>query len=224
MDLTDPQRLAACEFLAKQHVRFFVVVSNKRNLQGYQNPRAARLDTRNPLYPWMLRLLLERASDYCARRSMRDYGEMRSMRIELASRGGLSVARIRVYLWDKLRRQNQAGTTYLKRGEINWSVINPNEVEVFQAKRRAGLQLSDIVASAFGQAVERKPDGSVTLDYADALRPIIATQPHRKQSSDYGLKLMPDPPKLWRIGLTPEQAHFFMRFGYSRRQLLGPNP
>ncbi len=144
-DLTDPHRLRACSFLATKHMRCFVAISNKRNMRGYRNPRAERHDTRNPFYNWMLRLLLERTSNFCAERSIRDYGEMRTMRIELASRGGLSLARTKVYLWDKLRRQSQAGTMYLKRGDISWAVINPVEIEIFQARRRAGLQLADVM-------------------------------------------------------------------------------
>lgn len=224
MTLTDPQRISVCEFLATKHVRFFAVISNKRNMRGYRNPRAERHDTRNPLYPWMSRLLLERASNYCSARTIRDYGEKRAMRIELASRGGLSLARMKVYLWDKLRRQSQAGTTYLKRGEISWDVINPNEVAVFQAKRRAGLQLADIVASAFGQAMERKADGRVILDYASALRPIVAKPVNRNSTANYGIKLMPDPPTFWEVGLSQEQVEFFMRFGFTKRTLVGPNP
>src|SRR5690606_15797825 len=84
-DITDPQKLRACEFVASKHLRCFAVVSNKRNMRGYRNLRAERHDTRNPFYNWMLRLLLERATDFCATRSMRDYGEMRSMRLELAA-------------------------------------------------------------------------------------------------------------------------------------------
>lgn len=223
-DLTDSHRLRACSFLAAKHMRCFVVISNKRNMRGYRNPRAERHDTRNPFYNWMLRLLLERASSFCAERSVRDYGEMRAMRIELASRGGLSLARTKVYLWDKLRRQSQAGTMYLKRGDISWSVINPAEIEIFQARRRAGLQLADIVASAFGQAVEPKPDGRVLTAYADALSPIMASTLRGAVIADYGVKLMPDPPKLWGIGLNEEQVRFFERFGYDRKHLLGPDP
>lgn len=219
-DLTDPQKQRACEFLAGRHIRCFCVISNKRNMRGYRNLRAERHDTRNPFYNWMLRLLLERASDFCAVRSVRDYGEMRSMRIELAARGGLSLARTKVYLWDKLRRQDLAGTTHLKRGRITWDVINPTELAIFQAKHRAGLQLADVVASAFGQAIEPKPDGRLLTQYAETLIPKLAEAPGG-QIAEYGLKLMPDPPRLRQIGLSYEQVQFFARFGYN---LLGPDP
>jgi hypothetical protein len=222
-DLSDRHRIRACQFLAKQHVRCFSITSNKRNMRGYRNLRAERHDTRNPFYNWMLRLLLERASSFCADRSIRDYGEMRALRIELAARGGLTLARLKPYLWYKLRRQGQAGTTYLKRGQISWDVINPEEIDVVQAKKSSGIQLADVVASAFGQAIDVKPDGTLCTAYAEALRPIVATT-QRGRAADYGVKLMPDPPAVWELGLNEQQVRFFELFGYSRRYLLGPHP
>lgn len=62
--LSPQKRLEACEFIASKPVRCFAVISNKRNMRGYRNPRVERWDTRNPLYNWMLRLLLEKASRY----------------------------------------------------------------------------------------------------------------------------------------------------------------
>jgi hypothetical protein len=221
--LKPDQRLAACEHLASKHLRWFAVVSNKRNMHGYHNPRAARHDTRNPFYNWLLRLLLERASGFCAARTIRDYGEMRTMRIELGARGGVSLPRIKVYLWEKLQRQSQAGTTFLKRGSIDWSAMDRNEIEIFQAHRRAGIQLADVVASAIRQAVDLKPDGTLITAYADALRPVVASTT-RGVVADHGFKLMPDPPSLWRIGLSDDQVRLFERFGYARRYLVGPDP
>lgn len=102
-------------------------------------------------------------------------------------------------------------------------MINPNEIEIFQAKRRAGLQLADVVASAFGQAIEPKPDGRLLTEYARAILPIVAATTGGVLA-DYGVKLMPDPPALWRAGLTTEQVRFFERIGYDRTHLLAPTP
>jgi hypothetical protein len=171
----------------------------------------------------MLRLLLERASAFCAARSIRDYREMRSMRIELGARGGVSLPRIKVYLWDKLQRQSQAGTTFLKRGSIDWSVMDREQIEIFQAHKRAGIQLADVVASAIRQAVDLKPDGTLIAEYADILRPVVAAT-KRGIVADHGFKLMPDPPSLWKIGLSDQQVRTFESFGYGRRYLVGPDP
>lgn len=222
-NLTDPQRLAVCEHLASKHLRWFAVASNKRNMRGYRNPRAEKHDTRSPFYNWMLRLLLERASRFCAERSAWNYGEMRSMRIELGARGGVSLPRIKVYLRHKLRRQSMAGTLYIKRGDIAWDVINIDHMGVFQARNRAGIQLADVVASALRQAVDLKPDGSIDTSYAAALRPVVARDRRQGKVADFGLKLMPSPPDLWQIGLTEAQVSFFESYGYTRRHLVGPD-
>ena len=222
-DLTDPQRLSACEHFASKHLRWLAVVSNKRNMRGYQNARAAKRDTRNPFYNWMLRLLLERASQFCAERSVRDYGEMRAMRIELGARGGVSLPRIKVYLFEILRRQSAANTLYLQRGDIAWKVMNPDELAVFQARSRAGIQIADVVASGLRQAVDVKPDSRTDPRYALALRPTVASN-RRGAVADFGLKLMPDPPDLWRVGLIESQISLFESFGYSRKHLVGPDP
>lgn len=69
----DRQRqVKACQAIAKLPVRCFAVTSNKRNMRGYTNPRAARVSyaaERSYFYWWMTRLLLERITDYCERRS-----------------------------------------------------------------------------------------------------------------------------------------------------------
>jgi len=219
----DEQRLQACEHVASKHLRWFAVISNKRNMRQYRNDRAAKHDTRSPFYNWMLRLLLERASAYCAERSMRDYGEMRSMRVELGARGGVSIPRLRVYLFHKLKRQSQAGTLYLKRGDIAWEVMDENQIEIFQAHRRAGIQLADVVASALRMGVDAKADGTTLPMFGEALLPVVA-RGKRDVISDYGVKLLPEGAAMHAIGLSPAQVSFLKMFGYSRFELVGPDP
>lgn len=219
----DDQRLQACRHVASKHLRWFAVISNKRNMRQYRNERAAKHDTRSPFYNWMLRLLLERVSAYCAERSMRDYGEMRSLRIELGARGGVSVARLRVYLFHKLRRQSQAGTLYLKRGDIAWEVMDENELAIFQAHRRAGIQLADVVASALRQGVDARPDGSINPMFGEALLPVVA-KGKGDVIADFGVKLLPAPPDMYAVGLSEPQVSFLGMFGYSPGELVGPDP
>lgn len=97
------------------------------------------------------------------------------------------------------------------------------QIDIFQARKRAGIQLADVVASAIQQGVDIKPDGTLNPEYAMALRPVVASTP-RGVIADHGLKLMPDPPALWRIGLSEEQMGLFEHFGYGRRYLVGPDP
>lgn len=218
--LSDQKRRDACEYISSLPIRWVSVVSNKQNLRGYSNEKAARMDTRSPWYNWMFRLLLERCSAYCRSRTMRDYGELRPIRIELASRGGLSAARMRAYLY-YLRHQSGNGSLYLKRGDVAWDMINLDEVAVYQARSRAGIQLADTVASAVKQSVEVRPDGALLNDYMPSLWRVVA-EDQRGVVADFGFKLMPSPPDLWRIGLTPAQIELFTRCGYARNYLVSP--
>jgi len=220
--LSDDKRLEACEFLAGKPVRCFAVISNKRNMRGYRNFRAERWDGRNPMYNWLLRVLLEKASYYCANRSMRDYGEMRSMRIELGARANVSVVRIQDYLF-KLRAQTQMRRVYVKRDNLAWDCIDTAEIEAFNARKRAGIQLADIVASAFGKAVSRRYGETMDPRYANALFPVMA-QKLRGWRAGFSVKLLPEPPHLHKAKLTEKHVAFFEGYGYERRYLMSPDP
>jgi hypothetical protein len=182
------RQLAVCEKLAALPVRCFTIVSNKQNMKGHKNPRAERVSYsagRTWFYWWCTRLLLERVTDYCERRSLHEYKEPRLVRLEFSRRKGLRYAHCQGYLfW--LRMQSRTETLYLKRGDLKWSVIDPiNEIRVFDHAERAGLQLVDAVAGAFFQAVH---------GWAE---PAIALEPRMAENAngrifEYGLKLMPD--------------------------------
>jgi Protein of unknown function (DUF3800) len=188
--LDDWRRTLVCANIAKLPVRCFAVVSNKANMHGYRNKRAEAASViagRTWFYWWITRLLLERVTDYCERRALRDYGEPRTVRLEFARRRGLRYAHLQAYLcW--LRMQSRANALFLERGDLKWSVIDPiNEVAAYDNAERAGLQLSDSIASAFYQSVNG-PSPDTT--HAITLEPRMARRPDG-QIFDYGLKLMP---------------------------------
>lgn len=184
----DRQRqIRTCRAIAKLPVRCFSVVSNKRNMRGHTNPRAERVSYsagRTYFYWWMTRLLLERITDYCERRSLHEYKEPRVVRIEFARRGGLRYSHCQGYLY-WLRMQSRTNTLYLKQGDLKWSVVNPiDEIRVFDPALREGLQIADTVASAFYQAVNGNPEP------ANELAPRMAFDA-RGSILGYGIKLMP---------------------------------
>jgi hypothetical protein len=190
--LIEWRKAIVCNKIAALPLRCFVAMSNKRNMRGYRNPRAEQISFlagKTWFYWWMTRLLLERVTDYCERRSARDYGAPRLVRLEFSRRGGLRYAHFRSYLhW--LRMQSRAGALFLKQGDLKWSVVDPmNEVYAYDHSDRAGLQLADAVASAFYQAVSGDPVPDT--QYAISLAPRMARKPDG-QIFNYGLKLMPD--------------------------------
>lgn len=223
-DLSDAKRLEVCQHIASKGdlLRCFVVISNKRNMRGYRNLRAERWDTRNPMYNWLFRVLIEKASHFCAKRSMHDYGEMRSMRIELGARGGVSIPRIRVYLY-KLRNQSQSGRMVVKREDISWACIDDKQIAAIPARERAGIQLADVVVSAFGKAVDRRYDGGMEPKFANALFGVMA-QKMTGLRAGYSVKLLPNRKDLWKAELSPQHVAFFEGYGYERSYLMSPDP
>jgi hypothetical protein len=217
--LSDQKRLAACEYVATLPLRCFAVVSNKRNMRGYRNERAEKVYSKNPFYCWMLRLLLERVTNYCAQRTLTDYGEPRTLRIEIGARGGFFLSQFKAYL-TKLRMQSAAGALYLTRNDLAWNMVDVYEIETFPAAKRAGIQLADTVASAFKQAVELRPDGTCRTQYAEALRSRIAFD-RRGNIPDFGIKIMPHP--FWKAGVVDAQVVIFEKYGYPRDYLVSPN-
>ena len=127
-------------------------------MRAHTNPRAERVSYsagRTYFYWWMTRLLLERITDYCERRSLHEFNEPRVVRIEFARRGGLRYSHCQGYFY-WLGWQSKTDTLYLKQGDLKWSVVNPlDEIRVFDPALREGLQIADGVAGAFYQAVSR---------------------------------------------------------------------
>ncbi|MCC6887240.1 MAG: DUF3800 domain-containing protein [Hyphomicrobiales bacterium] len=185
----DPQRqIRACEAIAKLPVRCFAVVSNKLNMRGHSNPKAARVSYsagRTYFYWWMTRLLLERITDYCERRSLHEFGEPRLVRVVFSQRGGLRYGHCQGYLY-WIRQQSKTNTLFIKKGDLKWSVINPlDEIRALAPATSHGLQIADSVAGAFYQAANGSADPAI------ALAPRMAFDT-RGSILGYGLKLMPD--------------------------------
>ena len=56
-DLNAAKKRMVCEAMAKRPMRIFAVASNKKNMQGYENPAPEKLSDKNWFYCWMTRLL-----------------------------------------------------------------------------------------------------------------------------------------------------------------------
>jgi hypothetical protein len=185
--LDDHHKLAVCEALAALPIRCFAVASHKPNMRRHVNEKAARVSYavgRTWFYWWMTRLLLERVTDYCERRGLHEHGEKRLVRLEFSRRGGLRYEHCQGYL-TYLRDQSATGKLHLKRGDLKWSVVDAiNEIRVFNATERAGLQIADVVAGAFFQAGTEKPNFAMALEQRMASNADGVV-------FDYGVKLMP---------------------------------
>ncbi len=210
-NLNHEKKQLACTELAGLPIRIFVLLSHKRNMEGDRNLRAekAKVNKTAWFYCWLTHLLLERVTRYCSTRTMSDYGELRSLKLELSDRGGVNISDVRNY-YNYVGWQSEHGMLHDPRFDLSWDVMNVAEITSYPNKVRAGLQLADIAASAFFAGVEPTTAGTVDSRYAKLLLPRIC---HNGQHRSYGfgVKLMP----VWVHSLRAEPAwdliHFYMQ-------------
>lgn len=207
--LSPTRKLSAGMQIAALPIRGFAICSNKKNMRGYNNPRAAKISSQQWFYNWCTRLLLERVTAFCEARSALDYGERRLVKIEFSERGGHRYSQTAAYQW-YLRQQQQGGQIYLKKREPVTALLDWDLMAAFPHEQRAGLQLADFVGSAFHQAIDCLGPGQWDIGPAKALQPIMARENGNQR--DFGVALFPTPPS--KAQLTPDQRQIFEHYGY----------
>lgn len=208
--LSPRRKILVCENTAQVNARYFVVASNKKNMRGYRNRKAEKIPSSNWFYCWLSRMLLERVTDFIRVRSLEDYSEPRSVRLEFSQRGGLRYSQMSAY-YDWLKLQGEK--TYLRGGYVDFSVIRRQLMFIYRHHERAGLQYADVVASAFFKACDKFDTGSCHPQFAKALKPRMARSPDNLSGriSGHGVKLIPS---LKRAQLDEDQAEIFTHYGY----------
>ena len=218
--LDEGRKEIVCRYLASLNFRWFASVSHKPNMRGYRNTRAEVVRSKNYFYNWMARVLLEKVTQYCYRDGMTRYRgkPQHKLRIEFSSRGGMFYPHTRDYL-AKLWLQSQERNLFVSRDDLAWDVFDSQQVYHFSHKERAGLQLADVVTSAFyrglGQANGRDGD----TKYAAILRPRVADGVNG--SFGFGVKLQPDH---WQRTLQDHQRSLFELFGAPTKGGRPPDP
>lgn len=182
------QRIFAAQCLAARPIRAISVISNKRTI-----PDGVYSD-KNQLYFYLTRYLIERISWVC--RDLRPEvpeGDG-TVKITFSRRGGMSYGGFKRYL-ERLKSSadNQV--------HIHWPVIDVDGIDAQDHSRRAGLQLADIIASAFAAGFEPDKFGNCEKRYSELLRPVVYNRDGNFLS--YGVKVVPNPE---RMELTPQQA------------------
>ena len=149
-NLVEHKKLPVCQALASARLRFFVVASNKKNMRGYRNPQAeaVSLHKHNYFYNYCIRVLLERVSQWCARRSISETTEPRHVKLVFSKRGGHSYRHVETYI-HLLAKQAESGRIYQSANIPDFRVIDHRLIEVIEHNKNAGCQIADVVASAF---------------------------------------------------------------------------
>lgn len=206
--LQDRQKTIVCAELAKLRARAFVVISNKRNMRRYSNPRAGYISAhKHWFYMWMSRLLLERVTDFCASINVRDHTPDKKIQLEFSRRKDIQRNHFTDYF---TRIWIQGKDTHLTKRTINWEVFDFENVNFYDHDSRAGLQFADIVASAFYQAINTNPQGSCCADYATALKPIVCKKGIKFLDEGFSVQ----PHSLRQAMLTDAQKEVFRAYGF----------
>jgi hypothetical protein len=196
-----------CSALATKTAKGFVVMSNKKNIEKYRNPR---LDADNKawIYWFLARLLLERVTALCAQCVPEERKGQDKLRIIFSRRGDLTYKDFTNYL---LKMYYDQGNQVLGYKELDWSVIDFEEIYAHDHGDKAGLQLSDVIAGAFFQAVELNRGAQTECDpcYAKLLKPLMHHNGKRWYLG-FGVKPMPMLPEM---DLTDPQKQIFTSYG-----------
>jgi len=188
-------------------IKGFVVMSNKKNIEKYKNPR---LDDDNKawIYWFLTRLLLERVTAFCAQFVPKEREGQEKLRIIFSRRGDLTYKDFTDYLW---KMYYERGNQVLGYKELDWSVIDFDEIYTHNHGDKAGLQLSDVIAGSFFQAVELNRGDQVECDpsYAKLLKPLMHHN-GRRWYLGFGVKPMP---MLSEMDLTNPQTQIFTFYG-----------
>lgn len=207
--LSPKKKLRTCKLMSDTPCVYFAVLSNKKNMRGYNNVRAENRGGKQWFYNFVVRLLIERVTSYCLRDSLKRYNESRYLKVVFSQRGGHSYGQTKAY-WELLKAQASNGSTFLAKREVRHEVLRFDLVDYAPHTQIAGLQLADIIASAFYQA-------------ADTLGPRWNPEPAKLLKSrmareggvvaDFGVVLQPTPPE--KAKLERRQKEIFKFYGYS---------
>lgn len=215
-DLKPWNKRIVCGELATLPIRCFVVCSNKKNMRGYRNPFAEKYENPNWFYAWLSRLLLERVTYFVRQKSLEQHQEIKKVRLEFSSRGGLTYASLSTY-FEWLKMKSAGGDMFLPLGDLVWETMHRDLLHIFNTRQRAGLQLADTVASAFFKACDCYDTGECDPEFARILGKRMARDPDVSSGgeiSGYGVKLMP---AFKKAALLPTQAPIFTYYGYPRQ-------
>jgi hypothetical protein len=214
--LSSDRKLLVCNMLAEKNVRLFTIASNKRNMKGYQNLKAAQIPSQSWFYCWLTRVLLERVTDSVLAASQKRYDAPKFVKLEFSERGGLSYSQMHAYYeWIRMKSANGRVPLYLPWGKVEFDVLHQDLFRVYNHRERAGLKLADIAASAFFKAIDCYDTLDRDASFAKALGRCMAKSPVSGQIGGYGVKLWPSWTKLTKeVGVPPDQLEIFSHFGY----------
>lgn len=209
-NLSESRRERVCELISGLPLRGFAVCSNKKNMRQYKNERAAKIDSQEWFYNWMIRLILERVTSYCEEQRIKDRIDACKIKIVFSRRGGHRYSQTKAYAL-YLSNQEKANSLFLTKRSIKTDLLDVSLIEHQPHWSLAGLQFADVVASAFYCAANTIGPGKWNTEPAKKLRRIMATE--IRIYASFGVSLHPTP--AWKGKLTEDQRQIFQYYGYN---------
>jgi hypothetical protein len=209
---SDANRRHVCKVLASKPVRIFIVASHKDTMRAHRSRRLGKANDKQ-FYNWCLRLLLERVTEWCARRGRKAGVKLSPARLVFSHRGGHDYDELRDYL-RKIIAQSMTGDLTLDKKGVTANVIFDDLIEVVPHTNLAGLQLADVAASAFYSAACSQ---SLRHDLTPASDLIcrLAIKPGKEAPDWFGMMMLPFP---HQGDIPVSDRTIFERCGYRFRK------
>lgn len=159
-NLVHEQRVAACGLLSQKNFQSIAVCSNKITLT-YGPEMKRRFSQKGFLYNYLTRYLLERLTAF-VRLNAECQTQGAALKVVFSRRHNTDYNSMREYLC--LLRDGREKVRPVR--TIDWTVFDPDNIEVEDHSRRAGLQIADICTSAILRALEKDRYGYYEPRYA----------------------------------------------------------
>ncbi len=197
-NLKHDQRVVVSQEIAALPISAALTLSHKVTIPGSRSE--ATFKRPGYLYNTLIRWLLERLIDWC---EQQDPAGRATLRVVFSKRRGTDYAAMRSYL-DHVSRGLDV---YKSPQNTNWSVLDIKGIEIENHSKRAGLQLSDCITSAFFTALEPNWYGNIETSYAERLIGTLIRD-SQGQVRNAGLAVVPG---LHAASPNPNQRRFLDR-------------
>lgn len=179
MHLKHEQRIAVTSLIATTPIRTITILAHKPSIPDPEKYQTKK----NRLYHYLCRLLIERVSWLCREHYKEGFGD-RTADLIFSNRASMSYDELRAYIETLQEKSVELGV------EIDWNVINPQQLQSEKHEKMAGLQIADFAASGIRYAAELTRYGHAEPGHLKKLRWTM----YRRKSVlfGYGLKFYPD--------------------------------
>ena len=206
--LANDQRLLACQTLATLPIRCFAFCSNKENMRGHSNERAAAASReKNYFFHSCVKYLLERVSEFGLHQTIKEHRKPKHLAITFDKNEMVPFSRLRTYL-DYECKQITAGRAVHNKRPMKPEVMNFGAMKADRDDLCPGLQLADLVSGAFHDATS---SNHYTAPAKSLSRVMWSGLSLRKLVANNGVTLFPP---YRNSNITLQEKEIFEHFGY----------